>query len=182
MEFWKDFCPAHSNTKAINTLESTNYYQKTWCVEDYLDEFLELVSEAGYTDPRTIVVKFKKGLDPQIQNSITTMPNSQPLDTSPSDWYKAAKNIDQNWEANEVFQSTSHPTPHPVPHPIPPSTVKVPPYGSFTLMNIDAGLKKNLAPPTCYRCRKTRHRAPDTSKHQRLRRSLSILQLWTNSV
>ena len=26
MEFWKDFCPAHSDTAAINTLESTSYY------------------------------------------------------------------------------------------------------------------------------------------------------------
>ena len=57
-EFRKDFCPAHSDAAAINTLESTVYYQKLRSVDDYLDEFLELVSEAGYTDPRTIVVKF----------------------------------------------------------------------------------------------------------------------------
>ena len=73
-EFRKDFCPAHSNASAINTLESTSYYQKARGVDDYLDEFLELVSESGYTDPRTIVVKFRKGLDPQIQNMIATMP------------------------------------------------------------------------------------------------------------
>ena len=96
MDFRKDFCPAHSNAAAINTLESTSYYQKTRGVDDYLDEFLELVSEAGYTDPRTVVVKFRKGLDPQIQNSIATMPYGRPLDTSPGDWYKAAKTIDQN--------------------------------------------------------------------------------------
>ena len=87
MEFWKDFCPAHSDTAAINTLESTSYYQKTQGVDDYLDEFLELVLEAGYTNPRTVVVKFWKGLDPQIQNSIATMPYGRPLDTSPGDWY-----------------------------------------------------------------------------------------------
>ena len=74
MEFQKDFCPAHSDTSAINTLESTSYYQKARGVDDYLDKFLELVSEVGYMDPRTIVVKFRKGLDPQIQNTIATMP------------------------------------------------------------------------------------------------------------
>ena len=58
MEFRKDFCPAHSNIATINTLESTSYHQKTQGVDDYLDEFLELVSEAGYTDLRTVVVKF----------------------------------------------------------------------------------------------------------------------------
>ena len=96
MEFRKDFCPAHSDTAAINTLESTSYYQKTRGVDNYLDEFLELVAEVGYTDPRMVVVKFQKGLDPQIQNSIATMPYGRPLDTSPSDWYKAEKTIDQN--------------------------------------------------------------------------------------
>ena len=74
MEFRKDFCPTHADASAISTLESTSYYQKARGVDDYLDKFLELVSESGYTDPRTIVVKFWKGLDPQIQNMIATMP------------------------------------------------------------------------------------------------------------
>ena len=142
---------------AINTLESTSYYQKTWGVEDYLDEFLELVLEAGYTNPRTVVVKFRKGLDPQIQNSIATMPYGRPLDTSPGDWYKAAKTIDQNQEANEAFQLASHPAPCPAHHSTPTSLVKINP----TPVNMDAGLKKNLPAPTCYRCHKTRHKAPN---------------------
>ena len=77
-EFQKYFCPTHSDASAINTLESTSYYQKARGVDDYLDEFLELVSEAGYMDLRTIVVKFWKGLDPQIQSTIATMPYGQP--------------------------------------------------------------------------------------------------------
>ena len=108
-----------------------------------MDEFLELVSEAGYTNLRTVVVKFQKGLDPQIQNSIVTMPYGRPLDTSPSDWYKAAKTIDQNREANKAFQLASHPAPHLVPHSIPISLVKTNP----TPVNMDARLKKNLPPP-----------------------------------
>ena len=43
---------------AINALEGTSYHQGGWTVNDYLDNFQTLVSDAGYTDPRTLVVKF----------------------------------------------------------------------------------------------------------------------------
>ena len=82
-EFQKDFCLAHSDVAAINKLESTSYYQKTQSVNDYLDKFVELVAEAGYTDPKTTVVKFQKGLEPHIQNTIATMAYGRPSDTVP---------------------------------------------------------------------------------------------------
>ena len=75
LEFRKEFCPANSEASAINKLESTTYYQRTRSVDDYLDEFLDLVVESGYTDPKVLVVKFRRGLDPQIQNAVATMAN-----------------------------------------------------------------------------------------------------------
>jgi len=47
---------------AVNALEGSLYYQGNWTVDDYLGSFLNLVSDAGYTDPRTLVVKFCRGL------------------------------------------------------------------------------------------------------------------------
>jgi len=44
---------------AVNALEGSSYYQGNWTVDDYLDTFLTLVSDAGYTDPQTLVVKFR---------------------------------------------------------------------------------------------------------------------------
>ena len=73
-EFRKDFCPAHLDVAAINRLESTVYYQKNQSLDNYLEEFLDLVTEAGYTD--------LKGLDPQIQNTIATMAYGRPSDIS----------------------------------------------------------------------------------------------------
>ena len=73
MEFRKYFCPAHSNSMAINKLESTSYFQKTRSVDNYVDEFIDLIMEAGYANPKVIVVKFRRGLDPVIQNAIATM-------------------------------------------------------------------------------------------------------------
>jgi len=91
----------------INTLEGTSYYQGNWTVDDYLDSFQALVSDAGYMDPRTLVVKFQRGLRLGIQNQIATMPYGRPADTDPDVWYKAARRIDQVRLANKAFQSVS---------------------------------------------------------------------------
>ena len=158
---------------AINTLESTAYYQKSQGVDNYLDKFLELVSEVGYTDPRMVVVKFQKGLDPQIQNSIITMPYGGPLDTSPGDWYKAVKNIDQNQKVNEAFQSASCSALHPAAHTIPKNVLKTLLYLSSTPVKTNDGLKRDPLLLTCYRCHKTGHKCPD--KHDI--RTLSVEEL-----
>jgi hypothetical protein len=55
---------------AMNRLESAVYYQKTWSLDDYIDEFQDLVVEARYTDPKMAVLKFRRGLNPQTQNAV----------------------------------------------------------------------------------------------------------------
>jgi len=55
-------------------LEGSSYYQGNRTVDDYLDSFLILASDAGYTDPRTLVVKFRRGLKLNVQSQIATMP------------------------------------------------------------------------------------------------------------
>jgi len=72
-------------------------------VDDYLDCFLTLVSDAGYTDPRTLVVKFCRGLKTNIQGQITTMPFGRPTDTDLEAWYAAAQRINQARLTNEAF-------------------------------------------------------------------------------
>jgi len=74
-------------------------------VDDYLDSFLTLVSNTRYTDPWTLVVKFRQGLKSNIQSQITTMPFGQPTDTNPETWYAVAWRIDQAWLTNKTFQS-----------------------------------------------------------------------------
>jgi len=69
---------------AINALEGASYYQEGWMVDDYLDNFQALVSNAGYIDPQTLVVKFQRGLRLGIQNQIATMPYRQPANTNPN--------------------------------------------------------------------------------------------------
>jgi len=57
-QFQLHFFLVNAEADAINTLEGTSYHQGGRTVDDYLDNFQTLVSDAGYTDPQTLVVKF----------------------------------------------------------------------------------------------------------------------------
>ena len=73
-QFQVHFFPVNAEADTINALEDTSYHQGGQTVDDYLDNFQALVSDAGYTDPQTLVVKFQRGLRLGIQNQIATMP------------------------------------------------------------------------------------------------------------
>ena len=94
-----------------------------------------------------------------------------PWTLPPENWYKAAKTIDQNREANEAFQSASRPVFRPTPRSVPPITTKASLSGNFVPVNLDPGLKKSLLPSTCYRCQKTGHRAPNCPDRHDIRTS-----------
>ena len=85
----------HSDSLAIKRLESTAYYQKG-SLDNYTDKFQDLIADAGYTDLKTIVVKFQRGLNAQIQNPVTTMASGRPSDTNLEEWYSMARVVDQN--------------------------------------------------------------------------------------
>jgi len=83
-QFQVHFFPVNAEADTINTLEGTSYYQGGRMVDNYLDNFQTLVSDAGYMDPQTLVVKFQQGLKLDIQNQIATMPYRRPADTDPN--------------------------------------------------------------------------------------------------
>jgi len=169
-EFRTHFFPVDSEASAVNVLESAGYYQKSRNVDDYLDEFRNLIADSGYSDPKVIVVKFRRGLNPSIQNAIATMVTGRPSDVDYEGWYSAARRIDQARAANEAFQATSRselpkpkpPTTRPFPTTLPPipppSTSRSNPSpGNPVPMEIDASRKTAPAPPVCFRCHKPGH-------------------------
>jgi hypothetical protein len=123
-EFRKEFTPSHADALAINRPELNGYYQKNRSLDDYIDEFQDLVVDSGYTDPKTIVVKFWRGLNAQIQNAVATMASGRPSNASPEQWYNLnmARTIDQNRAANEAFSSTYR-SPVPSLHPVATSVI-----------------------------------------------------------
>jgi len=94
---------------ATNKLEGTTYFQGWRSVDDYLDDFRDLISESGYSDLKTIVVKFRRGLNPGIADVVATMAARRPDDLDPEAWYEAAIRIDQNQAANAGFRSAHQP-------------------------------------------------------------------------
>jgi hypothetical protein len=58
-EFMSTFCPENEATSALMRLESDHYFQGQQNVEVYIDEFKDLVDMSGYTDPISIVLKFR---------------------------------------------------------------------------------------------------------------------------
>jgi len=150
-------------------------------VDDYLDRFLTLVSNAGYTDPRTLVVKFRRGLKANIQGQIAIMPFGRPADTDLEAWYAAARRINQVRLTNKAFQSmlqstTMAPTRSALPRPAPLSMFHLPqstlppvlprpalpvPSGRIP-MDVDTIRKACPTPPQgCYQCGEPNHLVKD---------------------
>jgi len=123
-QFWSQFFLINVEADAVNTLEGSSYYQGNWMVDNYLDSFLTLISDARYIDPRTLVVKFRQELKLNIQSQIATIPFRRPVDTDLEAWYAATQRINQAQLTNEAFQSTlwstiSAPTHSALPQPTP---------------------------------------------------------------
>jgi len=184
------FFPVNAEADAINALEGSAYYQGNRTVDDYLDSFLTLVSDTGYTDPRTLVVKFRRGLRVNIQGQIATMPFGRPADTDLEAWYVAAQRIDQARLTNEAFQSTLRSTttaptrsalprstplsmfrlPQSTPPPIPPRPAPSVPSGGVPI-DVDTVRKTCPAPPRgCYRCGEPNHLVKDCPHRLDVRR------------
>jgi len=174
-EFRKDFMLLDAEAAAINVLETTTYFQGKRSVDNYLDQFRDLIYDSGYTDPKTVVVKFCRGLDRRISMALAGMAFGRPSDTDPEAWFRLAVRIDQNRAADEAFH-ISHRQPYPptpsmnCPLAISRPVLAAPPPrfahsnpspGNPVPMDIDAARKAKTTPDTCRHCGKTGHWAKE---------------------
>jgi hypothetical protein len=174
-EFRGEFTLAHAESAAVSRLESTAYFQKSRPLDEYLDEFQDLLADSGYTDPKTAVVKFCRGLNTQIQNAVATMVTGRPSDTNPEGWYPMAQTMDQNRVANEAFELSHRPpalaltrsTSYFFSWPSPLSAApqrhahSLPTPGNPVPMDVDLAKAKGRLPLSCFCCGKLGHFGKD---------------------
>ena len=70
-KYKSEFYEQEAETIAFLKLEASDYFQGKRSVSDYCDSFQKLVREAGLTDSRTIVSKFRRGLRQEVDESIS---------------------------------------------------------------------------------------------------------------
>jgi hypothetical protein len=105
----EEFLPKNEVQRALTQLETTLYHQDGQPMDEYIDEFRDLIDQAGYREGLAVVMKFCKGLRRDIQDQIATLVNGRPDDADPNAWYAAALNCMENMETNQLFREA--PTP-----------------------------------------------------------------------
>jgi hypothetical protein len=84
-----EFCEEDKTTHALMRLESDQYHQGLRTIREFIDEFQELVDLSGLTDPIAIVLKFRRRLNPAIQDKIRES-ESRPDNADIEGWYTKA--------------------------------------------------------------------------------------------
>jgi hypothetical protein len=77
--FTAEFCPKNETGLVLARLETEKYYEGKQSVDEYVDQFKELIEQAGYDQGLAIVVKFCQGLNKDIQDIIANIPIGRPL-------------------------------------------------------------------------------------------------------
>jgi hypothetical protein len=102
--FREEFYEQESETVAFLKLEGTEYFQGKRSASDYCDHFMKLVCEAGMTDRRMIVSKFRRGLRGDVAEDVSK-DISLILD-DPNLWYHKAKDFELVAKFNRAYHDT----------------------------------------------------------------------------
>jgi len=188
-DFIADFCPKNEVQTSRTELETLKYYQGSRTVDEYVDDFRELVELARYFEGAHIVLKFRQGLNPQIQDHVACLTTGRPSDEVPKQWYSAAILCDENRIANEAFRASSRTTkqaeipsssgsvfrrlPTRVANPSTPISRYTPPIASTSnptryvppIPSISMPVRpKDTTAVVCFRCGQPGHTRPDCPK------------------
>ena len=102
-KFVEEFCPKNEAQMALAQLETSAYYQNRRSIDEYINEFKDLIDRAGYLEGLAIVTKFHRRLQRDIQDLIAQLPMGHLNDDNPGEWYVAAIRIAENRAMNATF-------------------------------------------------------------------------------
>ena len=103
--FVTNFCPIDEEMTAALTLNGDGYFQRGRSVDEYADEFTDLLDDAGLSDGLQVVLMFRKGLDEEIRTRMTEMVDGRPNDKRLAEWITVARRVEHNITANRTFAS-----------------------------------------------------------------------------
>src|SRR3981189_3229304 len=103
--FVTNFCPVDEEMTAALALHDDQYFQGKRSVDEYVDEFTDLLEDAGMSDGLNVVLMFKKGLDAGIRRRIAEMVDGRPNDKKLAEWILATQQIERNTMADKKFAS-----------------------------------------------------------------------------
>jgi hypothetical protein len=87
--FEENFSLLDKATVVVNHLELIAYFQNKCELDDYINEFDELLRRSGYQDDKLGIVKFRWGLNLKIQDQIACgdeLPANLTQGTKPASW------------------------------------------------------------------------------------------------
>ena len=188
-EFVSDFCPKNEVQTSRTELETSSYFQGSRTVDEYVDDFREIVDRAKYFEGSHVVLKFRQGLNPKIQDHVACLTSGRPSDEIPKQWFDAAILCDENRIANEAFRTASRTVSHPetssttnsvfrrlptrVLNPPPPLSRFAPPIASASNPSRYTPPVPSISTPSrpkdpstlvCFRCGQHGHTRPDCPK------------------
>src|SRR6202795_4240006 len=100
--FDEEFCPENERAVALTTLVSGGYYQGRKSVNEYIDNFKELINLARASDAAVNVMTFRKGLDPTIEKDIAVSQYPIPLAALQA-WYERSRRYDMSRRTHDAF-------------------------------------------------------------------------------
>ena len=175
--FRLEFCPKNKMQMVLAKLETPGYFQAWQSMDEYIDEFHDLIDTAGYQEGLAIIIKFRRGLQCDIQDQIVQLPYGWPVDDDPDTWYSTAIQCAANREANATFYGIGRnlPTPQrstltfsaiwpvltltPMQHSPTPALQQQPKVEPGPVpMDVDVNRTKSATPITCYPCGRVRHK------------------------
>jgi hypothetical protein len=136
-----------------------------------------MIDRARYFEGSHIVLKFRQGLNPKVQDHVACMTTGRPSDELPTQWYEAAILYDENRIANEAFTMASRTASRPEPsssgasvfHRSTPRTpiVPSPQTSRYTPAAMSASHPQRPKEPSsivCFRCGQSGHLRPECPK------------------